>query len=159
MGITRPALLQQLLNEITAEEWEELIHNRGFPINDFNRGVLLEMRTADVDCGADDIREEDVTALRGVLEDFLGRYLSDGPDAWKWIIISCTYLTYIAERPMHPIDVVGIQEVTVDGKRIYECPSKSDEEHTACHFCVCRRMPDRDRAQGEDASGAVGCGA
>ncbi len=141
MGITKSDLLGQLLNEITEEEWEEIIHNSEYPVNDFNRGVLLEMKTAAVGGGSCDIQEEQVARLRIVLKDFLERYLSDKPDAWKWIIISCTYLSYIAERPMHPIDVVGIRETTVDGKRIYECPAKSDDVDTACHYCVCQRMP------------------
>lgn len=140
MVITKTNLLKQLMNAITDDEWIELAQSRDLPISAFNRSVLLEMKTADANDGANAIQEAEVTGLHQVLKDYLEKHLCDKPDGWKWIIISCIYLTFIAERPMHPIDAMDIKETTVDGERIYECPRKSKDGHTTCHYCVCKQM-------------------
>ena len=140
MEITKKNLLKQLINAITDDEWTQLAQNRLLSISEFNRSVLLEMKTADTVNGADAVKKADLTGLYRAVKDHLEEHLSDKPDGWKWIIISCIYLTYIAERPMHPIDLMDIKEAFEDGERVYECPGKSKDDHTTCHYCVCKRM-------------------
>lgn len=140
MVITKSDLLKQLFHAITDDEWIEIAQNKEFPVSGFNRSVLLEMKGADIASGPDGIKKEDVDGLHKAIKDYLEQYFSDKRDGWKWIIISCIYLTYIAERPMHPIDSLNIKKVTVDGGHIYECPCKSNSKNTTCHYCVCKRM-------------------
>ena len=142
MLISREELLKQLQNAITDDEWEEIDHNTELPISDFNRSVLLEMKTAAITKESDAVPQEELEDLHKLLKSFLAEYLSDKPEGWKWIIIPCIYLTYIAKRPMHPIDRVGIKEVTADGQHIYECPQKSSSQDTVCHYCVCKHIAD-----------------
>ena len=118
MEITKPDLLRQLINAITDDEWTQLAQNRLLSISEFNRSVLLEMKAADAANGSDTIKEADLNGLYKAVKEHLEEHLSDKPDGWKWIIISCIYLTYIAERPMHPIDLMDIKEAFEDGERV-----------------------------------------
>lgn len=123
MVITKSDLLKQLFHAITDDEWIEIAQNKEFPVSGFNRSVLLEMKGADIASGPDGIKKEDVDGLHKAIKDYLEQYFSDKQDGWKWIIISCIYLTYIAERPMHPIDSLDIKEVTVDGGIFMSVPA------------------------------------
>lgn len=66
MEITKTNLLKQLMNAITDDEWIELAQSRDLPISAFNRSVLLEMKTADANDGANAIQEAEVTGLHRV---------------------------------------------------------------------------------------------
>lgn len=83
MEITKTNLLKQLMNAITDDEWIELAQSRDLPISAFNRSVLLEMKTADANDGANAIQEAEVTGLHQVLKDYLEKHLCDKPDGWK----------------------------------------------------------------------------
>ena len=87
-----------------------------------------------------------ILKLRKLLRDFLAEYMADKPQWWKWIIMACIYLTYVAERPMHPIEVVGAKTEIVDGKTIYKCPMKSKEKGTVCDYCVCEYLKEEEEA-------------
>lgn len=139
MTLTRSHLLERLQAAISADEWDLITNDTAYPVSSFNRSVLSGLRCAVLH---DDkiLPENQVCGLHTVLRDFLAEHMADKPESWKWILISCIYLTFIAERPMHPIDTMGIKVTAVDGKTIYECPSKSAGDKTACHYCVCVRM-------------------
>lgn len=138
MNLTKRELLEQLQSSVTAEEWEHM-ENRRISVSDFNFGVLQEMRSAEMpeDSSLD---ENQVSGLYRELERYLEKYLPNDRAAWKWICLSGLYLTFIAKRPMHPIDLLDIRVTSEAGQTIYECPQKSSLQNTPCQYCVCRRM-------------------
>ena len=140
MTMTRSHLLGALQAAISADEWDAITNDTPYPISNFNRSVLSELQHAVSDDKA--LPEDSVSGLHMVLKKFLGEHLADKPESWKWILISCIYLTFIAERPMHPLDVAGIKVTTENGKTVYKCPLKSAGNDTTCHYCVCVRMSD-----------------
>ncbi len=139
MLIAKSKLLKQLLNAITDDEWES-IQNGMQSVSEFNRQALSNMKATDIDSIPGDLETEHVAGLYKTIKNYLEKYLKDKPDAWKWITVSCIYLACIAERPMHPVHLLDIKEVIVDGKHIYECPGKSNAKNTTCYYCVCKQM-------------------
>lgn len=139
MGLTRTGLLRRLQGSITADEWEAIAHDDELLISGSNRRVLSELRHADIEEDGG-LQEDAVSGLYKILKRFLQENLRDEPQGHKWVIISCLYLAFIAERPMHPIERTGIKVSEVDGQTVYECPIKENGKDTACHYCVCRRM-------------------
>ena len=139
MALTKNSLLRRLQDALSAEEWDAIEHDEALPISRFNRDILLGSRHADPP-GEDPLPKDAVSGLYAVLLDFLKEHMKDQPKAWKWVIISCLYLTFIAERPMHPIDIVGIRISSENGDTIYRCPLRSGKEDTPCHYCVCRPL-------------------
>ena len=122
---------------ISWKEWKRLREDPDFPISQHNRKSLLEMKEKAVEDKNGSVAIRDILRLRKLLLDFLSEYMKDQPQWWKWIILSCVYLSYVAERPMHPLDVVGIRTELSDGKTTYRCPMKSREKGTVCDYCVC----------------------
>ena len=137
MTVKKSALLARLRGRVSEEEWSSLSRG-GLRVSDFNRGALLEMKSIALkeDAEVDPAR---VDGLRGALIDYLRRFLPEAPEAWKWIVLACLYLAFIAERPMHPIDLLHIRSRAEDGRTVYECPHRSDDPTAACRYCVCRR--------------------
>lgn len=133
--MTKSDLLKKLQEAVSQEEWEELAAEKLY-VSRFNRGVLLEMRTAEFP--QEDLPEQAVTELHTVLEKFLREHMKENPEGWKWVILSCLYLTFLAERPMHPTEMMDIKVSEVGGKKVYECPSKDNHKNTACYYCVCK---------------------
>lgn len=137
--MTKKELQTKLNSAISQEEWEQL--QRGaLPVSDFHYSTLQEMRQADTGGEQDFVDEGLAEELCHVLADYLSKHLADKQSAWKYIMISSIYLTYIAERPMHPIDELEIRVIEGKEGRSYECPNKSAKRETSCHFCVCRKM-------------------
>lgn len=139
MAFTKSKLFRELQQSVTAAEWDALERDTGLSVSKFNRSVLLGWKNEKIQDGLE-IPEDQVFGLHTVLREHLETYMGDNPGGWKWVILSCIYLAFIAERPMHPVEVLGIREVTEDGKTVYECPEKSSGKNTACRYCVCRRM-------------------
>ena len=137
MEITKKELLENLRRSVSWREWKRLREDPQFPVSKHNRESLLEMKDKTAESGNGRIAVRDILRLRKLLSDFLSEYMKEQPQWWKWIILSCIYLTYVAERPMHPLDVVGIKTETVNGKKLYKCPMKSREKGTVCDYCVC----------------------
>ncbi|MEH2957426.1 DUF3786 domain-containing protein [Candidatus Merdisoma sp. JLR.KK006] len=137
--MTKKELRHKLNLAISQEEWERL--QRGeLPISDFNNSTLKEMKQESTDGDESFVDEQLAKELSQVLKDYLSRHLPDKPLAWKYIIISSIYLTYIAERPMHPMEKLEIKVTEDKEGRIYECPNKSSKRDTSCHFCVCKKL-------------------
>ncbi len=167
--VTKKELQTKLNLAISQEEWVKL-QRRELPVSDFNYSILQEMKQDGAGCGQslaeehiakehiteecfakEDITEEHVAEeclvdehlaeeLSLVLKDYLSQHLPDKQQAWKYIIISSIYLTYIAERPMHPIEELGIKVTENKDGRLYECPNKSAKRDTSCYYCVCRKL-------------------
>lgn len=137
--MTKNELRNQLNLAISEEEWAKL--QRGeLPVSDFNCNVLKEMKQPGTDGEQSVVDEQLAEDLSQVLKGYLSEHLSHNQPAWKYIIISSIYLTYIAERPMHPIEDLEIKVTEGREGRIYECPNKSSKRDTSCHFCVCKKL-------------------
>ncbi len=132
-------LFYKLQEAVSPEEWDALSHDKELAISEFNRGVLLGWKNEEPEEGGD-IQESQVSGLYTVLKEYLGKHLEDRPEGWKWIILSCIYLTFLKERPMHPIEKMGIREISENGKTVYECPGRFNDKNSVCNYCVCRRM-------------------
>ncbi|MBQ8974217.1 MAG: DUF2115 family protein [Oscillospiraceae bacterium] len=136
--LTASALLRRLKGEIAPDQWRSLESGgEGLVISRHNTETLLSMRGAVI---SEDfpIDSASVEALEALLEEYLDRYMSDKPEGHKWIIISSLYLCFIARKPMHPIDIVGIRTAQEGGKTVYYCPAKTSGKGDICSFCVCR---------------------
>lgn len=141
MKITKTELLHKLQSGVSETEWKEFLENPEFPISKYNRITLMEMKDAKV--GQEkEVSVNEILKLRRLLKDFLSEYMKEKPEWWKWIIIVCVYQTYVAEKPMHPIEVMKIRVRNEAGKTIYECPGKTEDKNTVCYYCVCQAMPD-----------------
>ncbi len=134
--MNKAEMLAKLRGGITDEQWEALAEGR-LKVSAFNRAVLLELRETEAR-GPGVVDEAKTIGLRKVTEDYLRRYLPEAPEAWQWIITASLYLTFIAERPMHPIDMLHITVMRDEGRMVYECPAKSNDPNTTCHYCVCK---------------------
>lgn len=131
-------LLERLKGEISPEEWELLgAEPCAVPVSAHNRRTLLSMKRM-TDTADREIEESRVEELRRRLSAYLDLYMPKQPDGHKWIILASLFLTFIMERPMHPMDIVPIRVEAHAGKQRYVCPCKSSDEDSVCFFCVCR---------------------
>lgn len=132
--MTKRDLKEKLLNCITKEEWSQLEQkSKEVNINDFNRGVMLRLKE-NCDDSLDLVPEKEIKQLADELKDYLNKYMQDQPEAHKWIIFACIYLTYLEQVPMHPQDKVNWVKKE-DG---YFCPYYSGEG--ACLYCMCEKL-------------------
>ena len=129
-------LLRKLKGAISADEYRLLNDNEVPHISEFNRNTLLEMmRRTNTSC--EEIATDQIDALRRALEKYLSVYLPENQAAWKWIILSCLYLRFVCELPMHPKEIVHYTRIEESGKSVYTCPARSFAEDSVCMFCVC----------------------
>ena len=141
MYITNIELLRKLNNAVTPQEWFDLREDSEFPMSRYNKVFLLQMKRTKISWEEEkEISMQEILKLRNLLKAFLKEYMADKPQWWKWIIIACIYRTYIAEKPMHPLPVVGIQTDVINGRKIYYCPEKDDSKNSVCRYCVCRKL-------------------
>lgn len=137
--MTKKILLEKLKHSISHSEYTALTQNTLSHISEHNRHTLLEMMEFSVS-DETNVSLQQVESLRTILENYLNIYLPDDRSSWKWIILSCIYLCFICNRPLHSKESVHYTENSVNGKTVYRCPCKSPEENTACSFCICQ-MP------------------
>ena len=147
-------LCKSLCKRITPEEWHALeCADSKLYINDHNRLALLEMRevgegsnganlNSRVVLGGEsetggDIDTSDAAALEDALQVFLDEYMAEASEGHKWIILASLYLTYVAKRPMHPIERAGVVVEERDGHTVYLCPNKVPGDNPICDACVC----------------------
>ncbi len=136
MNYNSKDLLNYLRNQISKDEESCLESGEGLIISDFNRGVMLEMLDYET---SDDIEVDRyaVDDLKRTLDEYLSQYLSDKPEAWKWIFLSCAFLSFIKRMPMHPMERTQIEVVEENGRKIYKCPYREEGSKSTCRFCVC----------------------
>ena len=137
--MTNTILLQLLKEAVSKEEYRKLSDRTLSHICEFNRSTILEMLQLT------SLKEEKVSAekmkeLADILKNYLQVYLPDQQDAWKWIILSCIYLCFLCHKPLHSQEMAHYTAAYEKDEKVYFCPLKSAEDHTACVFCVCRKM-------------------
>lgn len=131
-------LLEQLKAAITAEEYENLTNNTITHISQYNRRTTLEI-IGRTDILEGEVHSDQVAALKNTLEAYLGTYMTDHPESWKWIILPCIYLCFVCQLPLHPQEAVHYTTIQKDNTTLYFCPMREDSEGSVCHFCVCRK--------------------
>lgn len=131
-GMTAFELKNELCGNISEEEWAALEAGEGLYINDHNRSTMLRMR----DWSGEDkeVPEPSVRELSEDLSAYLSEYMGDHPEAHKWIIMACIYLTFMERIPMHPKST-GWEYV--DGR--YVCPHCVPDS-IICGYCMCEPM-------------------
>ncbi len=145
MGMTKTDLLKQIMDSVSEEEWKAIDEHK-IIASDFNYKNLSVIRNLKIGIDSE-IDEDKLAAMIEQLNRFLEKELSDKPEAWKWIHISCIYLGFIAERPLHPIDLMHITQINVGDDVFYECPMKDTSAGSMCNFCVCRCKNEVKRAR------------
>ena len=131
-------LLEQLKSAITAEEYENLLDNSIPHMSQYNRRTMLEIMGG-TDTPEEEISSTQVAALKNTLETYLGTYMADHPESWKWIILPCIYLCFVCQLPLHPQEAVHYTIKQEGTTLLYFCPMREDVEGSVCHFCVCRK--------------------
>lgn len=134
-------LLQRLQKEISDDEYELLLENRISHISQFNRRILLDIMCTD-EHPEGEVSTEQLTQLKNALESYLGVYMADTKAGWKWIVLSCIYLRFIRNLPLHPQEIVHYVVKTENHVPVYYCPMKEDTDGAVCSFCVCRASTD-----------------
>lgn len=136
-------LLQRLQKEISDDEYELLLENRISHISQFNRRTILDIMSTNA-LSEGEVSIEQLTQLKNALESYLGVYMDDTKDGWKWIVLSCIYLRFIRNLPLHPQEIVHYVEKTENHVPVYYCPMKEDTDGSVCSLCVCRASTDFD---------------
>ena len=126
-----------LIERISKSEWELLERDDStLVISSHNRNSLLEMRTQTPALAAD-VDLASAQELEHSLRVYLQEHMADAPQGHKWIVLACLYLAFVARKPMHPIDLVGITvQHGADGVTYY-CPLKKPADNLICDVCVC----------------------
>ena len=130
---------EQLRERVSAEERAMLRDpNSGLAVNEHNRTTVLEMvdTSLDEDAGERAVDSSRAERLEAELSAYLDEYMPETPEAHKWIVLASLYLAFVAHRPMHPIERVGITTHERDGELVYCCPAKV-EDSFICQSCPC----------------------
>ena len=135
----KSVLLKNLQESVSASEYRELLSDTVPHISNYNRQTILELMTRTA-APEGEIPDEKAAALRITLENYLGIYLADQKDSWKWIILPCLYLCFICSKPLHPQEIVHYTEASENGKTVYRCPMREEGIRSVCRFCVCERI-------------------
>ena len=137
--MTKRELLKRLQESISEKEKEALYKlDSGLVIGKQNREALKGMlEMSDIEDSF--IDDEKLKSLTEELQNYLDIYM-DKREGHKWVILASIYNSYVLEVPMHPINVVHAKMVMEDGKRVYYCPCREDQEGSLCKYCVCRKL-------------------
>ncbi len=134
MIVSRSVYLDSLKRRVSEEEREDLEDNDIIFISWYNRETVLRMLHDDgSETGTVDTDQAD--ALEKALEVYLAQYMAEYPAGHKWVILSCLYLSQIAEEPMHPQRMTGWRWEN----GAYFCRAREEQPGSVCRWCVCRR--------------------
>lgn len=132
-------LLTQLQLAVDLYERKSLIEEDDqLLIGHYNREIILEMLNTRLAPGGKPLDAEKVNALYQLLKSYLKQYMADQPQGHKWIILSSLYRAFIAEKPIHPVEITNVRMIQKNGKTLYICPCRENAPGSVCHFCVCR---------------------
>lgn len=137
ISLKKTELLQKLQKEISDEERQMLLENRISHISQYNRHILLEIMSMN-EFLEGEVDSEQIILLKNALESYLGVYMMDAKEGWKWIILPCIYLRFIQNLPLHPQEIVHYVVKTENQVPVYFCPVKEETNGCVCSFCVCR---------------------
>ena len=132
-------LLEQLKAAITAEEYENLTNNTITHISQYNRRTMLEIMDS-TEAPEGEVSSDQIAALKNTLKAYLGTYMANHPESWKWIILPCIYLCFVCLLPLHPQEAVHYTTKQEEDTTLYFCPMREDVPGSVCHFCVCRKQ-------------------
>ncbi len=102
-------------------------------ISAWNRETLLRMLAY----GSEAEREISPAAaseLARSVKAYLEQYMAEAPEGHDWIIISCLFLSFIVNEPMHPQAAAHWEKI---GENEYLCPMFEPGSASTCRWCVC----------------------
>ena len=138
--MTKKELREQLLAQITPEEWEHLrAGDNCLRVSDFNRRTVMRLEEevqGDSDAPVD---SDSAAELANALQAYLGQYMAESPEAHKWIILACLFSAFIAGEPLHPVEVVHAVQRVENGETYWYCTAREDIPGSLCRWCVCRK--------------------
>lgn len=136
-GMRKADLLDALINCVSADERRALEKGEeGLAVSRYNRATLLRMLGMQGSAEGLKARIDGARAkeLADALSAYLGRFMADRPQGHKWIVLSCLFLAFVAEEPMHPREIVH-WEKRGNG---YACPVRDASGDSLCRWCACR---------------------
>ena len=134
---TRGDLLATLCEQVDAESREMLREdNPDLVIGEFNRKTVLRMLEMEgkLQGGKSPVDPSSARLLVCELRSFLDEHMPDKPEGHFWIALSCLFLSFVVDEPMHPQNVVGWERAASGA---YECPVRDDADEGLCRWCVC----------------------
>ena len=137
--IRQSELKRKLCGKISDREWGLL--GTGSPelyVSAFNRAKITEMLY--YPAGEKSVDLSRVQELHHALQTYLREYMAEKPEAHKWIILSCLYLAFVREEPLHPKEAAGYVARSDHGKKVYFCPLREGGPDSICSYCVCRKQ-------------------
>ena len=133
-AISRAALLARLKGGITPAERAALVGDgHGLVLSRYNRATLSRMLAMDACPEGPPVSSASLSAMEAALRDYLDRYMPDQPEAHRWIVLSCLFLAFVVQEPLHPQAVVGWR--IVEGR--YACPAREISGDSLCRWCAC----------------------
>lgn len=97
----KSVLLNQLKEAVSREEYEKLMTDTISDISQYNRRTMLEIMDS-TEAPEGEVSSDQIAALKNTLKAYLGTYMADHPESWKWIILPCIYLCFVCLLPLHP---------------------------------------------------------
>ena len=101
----KSVLLNQLKEAVSREEYEKLMTDTISDISQYNRRTMLEIMDS-TESPEGEVSSDQIAALKNTLKAYLGTYMADHPESWKWIILPCIYLCFVCLLPLHPQEAV-----------------------------------------------------
>ncbi len=135
----KSVLLNQLKEAVSREEYEKLMTDTISDISQYNRRTMLEIMDS-TEAPEGEVSSDQIAALKNTLKAYLGTYMADHPESWKWIILPCIYLCFVCLLPLHPQEAVHYTTKQEEDTTLYFCPMREDVPGSVCHFCVCRKQ-------------------
>ena len=90
----KSVLLNQLKEAVSREEYEKLMTDTISDISQYNRRTMLEIMDS-TEAPEGEVSSDQIAALKNTLKAYLGTYMADHPESWKWIILPCIYLCFV----------------------------------------------------------------
>lgn len=94
----KSVLLNQLKEAVSREEYEKLMTDTISDISQYNRRTMLEIMDS-TEAPEGEVSSDQIAALKNTLKAYLGTYMANHPESWKWIILPCIYLCFVCLLP------------------------------------------------------------
>lgn len=130
-------LFMELKNAVKEKEHRLLTEDEMPHISAHNRSVMLEILDS-TEQWEGEVSAELVRELKDTLEAYLGIYMAEQKESWKWIILSCVYLSFLRQIPLHAQESVHYMVREENGAPAYYCPMREEAAGSVCLFCVCK---------------------
>lgn len=110
----------------------------------YNIEIFSELRNRNYVDTLEEIDHEKLEDFMLRINQYMDENAPNQTDLKEYIRIICTYLTFIAKKPLHPPGMIvdGNRKISKKGDN-YFCPMKSKyllEAMSLCKYCVCKKI-------------------